>query len=105
MTGEIVQFYKFLYREIFPGGFLRRPDKIVEIAEQAGFEVSLAQSLGPHYATTLDGWAKNLGERRQAAVQLRSEEAYERYMKYLVGCADLFRSGHIDLYQFTCVPA
>ena len=26
---------------------------------------------------------------------------YERYMKYLTGCANLFRIGYIDVNQFT----
>jgi cyclopropane-fatty-acyl-phospholipid synthase len=102
LTDEIIQFYKFLYREIFPGGFLRRPAKIAEIAEESGFDVILAQPLGPHYAQTLDGWAEALEQRKDEAIHMRSADAFDRYMKYLVGCADLFRSGHIDVYQFTC---
>jgi cyclopropane-fatty-acyl-phospholipid synthase len=39
--------------------------------------------------------------RRAEAIELQSEEVYQRYMKYLTGCADLFRSGHIDVNQFT----
>ena len=104
MTHEIIQFYKFMYREIFPGGFLRRPTKIIELAQQAGFEVTLAQSLGSHYARTLDCWAANLEQNREAALRLKSPAEFDRYLKYLTGCGDLFRSGHIDLYQFTCVP-
>jgi cyclopropane-fatty-acyl-phospholipid synthase len=26
---------------------------------------------------------------------------YERYMRYLTGCAELFRDGYTDLCQFT----
>jgi len=39
--------------------------------------------------------------RRAEAIELRSAEVYQRHMKYLTGCADLFRSGHIDVNQFT----
>jgi cyclopropane-fatty-acyl-phospholipid synthase len=39
--------------------------------------------------------------RRAEAIERQSEEVYERYKKYLTGCADLFRSGHIDVNQFT----
>ena len=35
------------------------------------------------------------------AIELQSAEVYQWYMKYLTGCADLFRSGHIDVNQFT----
>ena len=36
------------------------------------------------------------------AIAITSEEVYERYMKYLTGCADLFRKGYTDVCQFTC---
>jgi len=104
MTSEIVQFYKFLSKEIFPGGRLRRPSNIIKVAEDAGFQVTLAQSLRQHYARTLEEWAKNLEKRKDEAIAMRSEAIYERYMRYMVGCSELFGSGHIDLFQFTCAP-
>ena len=35
------------------------------------------------------------------AIAIQSKEVYERYMKYLTGCAELFRDGYTDLCQFT----
>jgi cyclopropane-fatty-acyl-phospholipid synthase len=35
------------------------------------------------------------------AIEIQSEEVYERYMKYLTGCAKQFRIGYIDVNQFT----
>ncbi len=32
-------------------------------------------------------------------------EVYDRYMKYLTGCADLFREGYTDVCQFTLVKS
>jgi hypothetical protein len=32
---------------------------------------------------------------------MQSLEVYERYMKYLTGCARLFHDGYIDVNQFT----
>ena len=58
-------------------------------------------SLQPHYAKTLDIWAAALEAHKDEAIAIQSEEVYERYMKYLTGCADLFRSGYIDVNQFT----
>ena len=104
VTAEFVQFVKFLYKEIFPGGFLRREQDIVNLAENAQFEVRRTQSLQPHYARTLDIWAANLAANRDEAIEMRSESEFDRYMKYLTGCADYFRSGHIDVCQFTCIP-
>ena len=39
--------------------------------------------------------------RRDEAIAVQSEEVYDRYMKYLTGCADMFRDGYIDVNQFT----
>ena len=38
---------------------------------------------------------------RDEAIAVQSEEVYERYMKYLTGCAKGFRVGYIDVDQFT----
>jgi hypothetical protein len=44
-----------------------------------------------------DGVSANKAE----AIAIQSEEVYDRYMKYLTGCAELFRDGYTDLCQFT----
>ena len=59
------------------------------------------QLLNPHYVRTLDTWAANLAARRDEAVAATSEEVYERYMRYLTGCADFFRRGITSVGQFT----
>jgi cyclopropane-fatty-acyl-phospholipid synthase len=46
-------------------------------------------------------WAENLEARRGDAIAITSEEVYERYMRYLTGCADFFRRGITDVGQFT----
>jgi cyclopropane-fatty-acyl-phospholipid synthase len=51
----------------------------------------------------LDFWAQALEARKDEAVKIQSEEVYERYMKYLTGCANLFREGACDVAQFTLV--
>ncbi len=70
-----------------------------------GFTVTRVQSLRPHYVRTLDTWAANLGSNKDQAIAITSEEVYERFMKYLTGCADLFRNGYTDVCQFTCEKA
>ncbi len=70
---------------------------------KAGFDVTRVQPLRLHYARTLDTWAAALEARQDEAIAIQSEEVYERYMKYLTGCADLFRDGYTDICQFTCV--
>ena len=74
---------------------------VEEHATAAGFTVARIQSLQPHYARTLDTWAQALGSRRDEAIAVQSEEVYDRYMRYLTGCADMFHKGYIDVNQFT----
>jgi cyclopropane-fatty-acyl-phospholipid synthase len=87
--------------EIFPGGMLPKVAVVEEHATKVGFEVSRVQSLRLHYAKTLDIWATALEGRKDEAIAIQSEEVYERYIKYLTGCADLFREGYTDICQFT----
>ena len=58
-----------------------------------------------HYVRTLDTWAEALEAHHDEAVAATSEEVYERYMKYLVGCSDFFKRGISQLGQFTLVKA
>jgi cyclopropane-fatty-acyl-phospholipid synthase len=67
--------------------------------------VERIQALQPHYARTLDHWVEALQARHDEAVQIASEEVYQRYIKYLTGSAAHFRSGHIDVMQFTLVKS
>ena len=102
---SLFRFIRFILTEIFPGGELPRVPLVEEHATKAGFNVTRIQSLRPHYARTLDIWAANLEAHRDEAIAVQSEEVYERYMKYLTGCADLFRKGYTDVCQFTCEKA
>jgi cyclopropane-fatty-acyl-phospholipid synthase len=102
LTHDDVLFNKFILKKIFPGGQLRPPEVIRRYAEAGGFRVTQVQPLQPHYARTLDAWADNLRAARDRAVALTSEEVYDTYMHYLTGCARYFRSGHLDVVQFTC---
>ena len=100
-----VAFAKFIRREIFPGGQLCMPERIESMAKDAGFELKHVEGLRLHYARTLDCWAEALENAKVEAIELTSEEVYERYMKYLTGCAAHFRRGNIDVMQFTLVCA
>ncbi len=96
------RFLKFILTEIFPGGRLPSIPMVQERASANGFTVTRTQSLQPHYAKTLDIWSAALQAHQDQAIALQSEGVYERYMKYLTGCADMFRVGYIDVNQFTC---
>ena len=102
LSFTFARFLKFMITEIFPGGRLPSIPMVQERASSNGFAVTRVQSLQPHYAKTLDIWAAALQAHKDQAIALQSEEVYERYMKYLTGCADMFRVGYIDVNQFTC---
>jgi cyclopropane-fatty-acyl-phospholipid synthase len=101
LTFEVARFVKFILTEIFPGGRLPSVEKVEDHSARAGFTLTRVQSLQPHYARTLDYWAEALEANREEAIAVQSEEVYERYMKYLTGCARGFRVGYIDVDQFT----
>jgi cyclopropane-fatty-acyl-phospholipid synthase len=99
-TQEDVRFAKFIRDEIFPGGQLCAPERIESLAQANGFDVYHVQSLRLDYARTLDCWAEQLGNAKQQALALTSQTVYDRYQKYLTGCAEQFRKGTIDVRQF-----
>lgn len=101
LTFTFARFLKFMLTEIFPGGRLPSISMVQEHAVAGGFTVTQVQSLQPHYAKTLDIWAAALEANRDRAIEIQSREVYDRYMRYLTGCADMFRVGYIDVNQFT----
>ncbi len=102
ITMSRLRFIKFILDEIFPGGRLPLVSHVEQHAAAAGYVITRVQHLRPHYARTLDTWAANLESRKDEAVALTSAEVYDRYLKYLTGCADLFREGYTDVCQYTC---
>ena len=103
LTISDLKFMRFIGKEIFPGGRLPAVEDIEVLAEQSGFTLERTHLLRPHYARTLDMWAQNLAEHRAEATAITSPEVYDRYMKYLTGCADFFRRGITNVGQFTLV--
>src|SRR5271156_5790332 len=101
LTFELARFMKFIMTEIFPGGRLPSIEKVEDHSSKAGFKLTRRQSLQPHYAKTLDHWAAALEAHKSEAIEIQSDEVYERYMRYLTGCANAFRVGYIDVNQFT----
>ena len=101
LTMDAARFASFISKEIFPGGHLPTIEAVDEQATAAGFTIARTQSLQLHYARTLETWAQALDAQRDEAIAVQSEEVYQRYMRYLTGCADMFRKGYIDVNQFT----
>jgi cyclopropane-fatty-acyl-phospholipid synthase len=98
---EMARFIKFIMTDIFPGGRLPSVEKIGEHSTKVGFKATRIQSLQADFAKTLDFWAEALEAHKDEAVAIQSEEVYDRYLKFLTGCANAFRVGYIDCNQFT----
>jgi cyclopropane-fatty-acyl-phospholipid synthase len=103
LTITDLKFMRFIGTEIFPGGQLPAVEDIEALAAGSGFTLERTHLLRPHYAKTLDIWAANLAANKEQAIAITSEEVYERYMRYLTGCADFFRRGITNVGQFTLV--
>jgi len=103
LTISDLKFMKFVGEEIFPGGQLPATEDIEQLATDSGFTLTRTHLLRPHYARTLDMWAQNLESNKAEAIAITSDEVYERYMRYLTGCADFFRRGITNVGQFTLV--
>ena len=96
LTFETMRFIKFMITEIFPGGRLPTTEMMVEHGEKAGFIVPEPLSLQPHYVKTLRIWGDTLESNREKAIEVTSEEVYDRYMKYLRGCQHYFADEMLD---------
>ena len=105
LTMSTVRFIKFIMDEIYPGGRLPLASMVREHAARAGYTITAEQHLQQHYTRTLDTWAANLEANKDEAIRITSDEVYQRFRKYLTGCADLFRNGYTDVAQFTCEKA
>ena len=103
LTISDLKFMRFIGTEIFPGGQLPAVEDIEQLAADSGFTLERIHLLQPHYARTLDMWAANLAATRDEAIAITDEATYDKYMKYLVGCADFFRRGITNIGQFTLV--
>jgi cyclopropane-fatty-acyl-phospholipid synthase len=103
LTLSDLKFMKFIGTEIFPGGQLPAVEDIEKLAAGSGFKLERIHLLQQHYARTLDMWAANLEAKRDEAIALMDEATYDKYMKYLTGCADFFRRGITNIGQFTLV--
>jgi cyclopropane-fatty-acyl-phospholipid synthase len=101
ITFETARFIKFILTEIFPGGRLPSTGMMVEHGEKAGFVVPEPLSLRDSYIKTLKIWGDALEANKDTAIEIQSEEVYDRYMRYLRGCERYFTDEVIDVSLVT----
>ncbi|BCI51586.1 SAM-dependent methyltransferase [Mycolicibacterium litorale] len=103
ITMTDLRFMRFIAKEIFPGGSVPCDEDVIEYSTAAGFSVAERDDLTASYVRTLNTWAQSLEAHRDEAIAVTSEEVYDRYMKYLLGCADFFNRNVSYVEQFTLV--
>ncbi len=101
LSMDAARFAMFIATEIFRGGQL---PTIGAVEQHATAAASRSHASSRCSSTTRGRWTHGRGRwmaRRDEAIAIQSEEVYDRYMRYLTGCADMFRKGYIDVNQFT----
>ena len=102
-TMTLLRFISFILREIYPGGKLPQVEQVDRYSTEAGFKIERHHFIGKNYVPTLNTWADALEANKEKAIELKGEQEYETFIKYLRGCSDLFRDGYTNVCQFTLV--
>jgi cyclopropane-fatty-acyl-phospholipid synthase len=95
--------HSWIQKYIFPGGLLPSTRAISGITERhTGLHTVDMTSLRPHYAETLRLWRERFMQQRIELVHLGFDEVFERMWElYLAHSEAGFRSGYLDVYQWT----
>ncbi|MCV7177577.1 class I SAM-dependent methyltransferase [Mycolicibacterium sphagni] len=98
--------HTWIQKYIFPGGLLPSTQAIVQITEnQTRLRTVDMMSLRDHYAETLRLWRQRFNERRDALDTLGFDAVFARMWNlYLAYSEAGFRSGYLDVYQWTFAP-
>lgn len=98
--------YTWIQKYIFPGGLLPSTEAIIGITERhTRLRTVDMLSLRPHYADTLRLWRERFAQRWDAVAALGFDEVFRRMWDlYLAYSEAGFRSGYLDVYQWTFAP-
>jgi len=89
----------WIWKYIFPGGYVPTLDEIVRELGRAGFTILDIENLRQHYARTLDLWAENY-EHNVEKVRRMYDDAFVRMWRLYLHCASAeFKYGDMRLYQ------
>jgi cyclopropane-fatty-acyl-phospholipid synthase len=89
----------WIWKYIFPGGYLPTLDEIVREMAGMGFSVIDVENLRQHYARTLDLWAENY-ERNVEKVRRMFDDVFVRMWRLYLHCASAeFKHGELRLFQ------
>ncbi|MCU1700497.1 MAG: Cyclopropane-fatty-acyl-phospholipid synthase [Mycobacterium sp.] len=98
--------YTWIQKYIFPGGLIPSVEALVGVTErQTRLRTVGMLSLRPHYAETLRLWRERFTDHREAVSALGFDETFHRMWElYLAYSEAGFRSGYLDVYQWTFAP-
>jgi cyclopropane-fatty-acyl-phospholipid synthase len=98
--------YTWIQKYIFPGGLIPSVEAVVGITERETRLRTVGMfSLRPHYAETLRLWRERLDEHGEAFSALGFDATFQRMWElYLAYSEAGFRSGYLDVYQWTFAP-
>jgi cyclopropane-fatty-acyl-phospholipid synthase len=98
--------YTWIQKYIFPGGLLPSVEAIVGITERSTRLRTVDMfSLQRDYAETLRLWRERFLQRSAALAELGFDDTFQRMWElYLAYSEAGFRSGYLDVYQWTFAP-
>jgi cyclopropane-fatty-acyl-phospholipid synthase len=98
--------HTWIQRYIFPGGLLPSTEAIVGTTERhTALRTVDILSLRPHYAETLRVWRERFVRQRNTVSALGFDDVFHRMWElYLAYSEAGFRSGYLDVYQWTFAP-
>ena len=98
--------HTWIQKYIFPGGLLPSTEAIFGITERHTRLSTVDMfSLRPDYADTLRLWRERFTARRDAVAELGFDDVFHRMWElYLAYSEAGFRSGYLDVYQWTFEP-
>ncbi|MGZ5396997.1 MAG: class I SAM-dependent methyltransferase, partial [Mycobacterium sp.] len=99
--------HTWIQKYIFPGGLLPSTEAIIGITESSTRLRTVDMfSLRPHYAETLRMWRERFVDRRDSLAELGFDDVFQRMWElYLAYSEAGFRSGYLDVYQWTFAPS
>lgn len=90
---------EFINRYVFPDGQLENVSAVLQLMEDAKFEIHDVESLRKHYELTLREWVKRLETRRGEALEHVTEPVYRIWRFYMAACAQSFEEGITGVCQ------
>jgi cyclopropane-fatty-acyl-phospholipid synthase len=94
---EYLRNNNYIKKYIFPGGELISLRRLKKTIANNNLNISFVESIGLHYAKTLNLWAKNLKAQKEKVLELGFDEKfYRKWYYYFVYCESGFETSYLD---------